>query len=150
MNIEFDLHQFKHNRRYWIALAVLVGLTALILLGRQITPAGERVFSWQEWQVFQARQVYTRELADLTAETSRLSGLLQSTPDPARAQIICDQAVSTADGVTSTSLTGGAARLRTAAQETLNWSIGLVDYNIAAAAVQQAADWLAQAALEVE
>ena len=150
MNIEFDLHQFKHNRRYWIALAVLAGLAALILLGRQITPAGKRVFSWQEWQVFQARQVYTRELADLTAETSRLSELLQSAPDPARAQIICDQAVSTADGVTSTSLTGGAARLRTAAQETLNWSIGLVDYNIAAAAVQQAADWLAQAALEVE
>lgn len=150
MNIEFDLHQFKHNRRYWIALAVLAGLAALILLGRQITPAGGRVFSWQEWQVFQARQVYTRELADLTAETSRLSGLLQSAPDPARAQIICDQAASAADGVTSTSLTGGATHVRTAAQETLNWSIGLVDYNTAAAAVQQAADWLAQAALEVE
>ena len=150
MNIEFDLHQIKHNRRYWIALAVLVGLTALILLGRQITPAGKRVFSWQEWQVFQARQIYTRELAGLMAETSRLSELLQSVPDPARAQIICEQAASTADDVTSTSLSGGADRLRTAAQETLDWSIGLVNYNTAAAAVQQAADWLAQAALEVE
>ena len=135
MELELDLHP----RWNWIGLlaVIAVAMVAIGALGRAVTPQGEKLLTWSEWQVRQARQAYLEELDLLRQDAEKLSGLLANTPDPVRAQLAAGQvAEHTSEG--QAALTVQRAALAEAALFIQEWAMGAGEYEPARAALEQA------------
>ncbi|MDT8896642.1 hypothetical protein QYE77_00055 [Thermanaerothrix sp. 4228-RoL] len=140
--MEIDVSEIKKGNLILvgIGLALLLGL---MFLGRAFTPEGNRLLTWQEWQVRKLRQAYRAERLRLLEDTNRLAELLESgVPDPARAQVVV-QGVrhDLAEGKVET-LADERQRVADAAQAVLDWASGIGDYNAAVEAVQKALEVL--------
>ncbi len=140
--MEIDLSGVKKGN--WalagFGLALLLGL---MLLGRAFTPNGNRLLTWQEWQVRKLQQAYRAERLILLKDVNHLAELLASgAPDPARAQVIV-QGIrrDLADGKVE-SLANARQKVADAAQAVLDWASGVGDYNAAVEAVQRALEAL--------
>ena len=90
--VELDLTSLSSNWQY-VALVVLVALVGLGWLGKTVTPEGNRVLSWPEWEIRKARQTYGVELGQLQKDTDDLAGLINGRPDAVRAQVVSDRIV---------------------------------------------------------
>lgn len=133
--MEIDLSGVK--KEGWtlagIGLAVII---MLMLLGRAFTPPSGGLLTWQEWQIRKARQAYLAERQELRLTAERLAALLTAAPDPARAQVVVQEARQrVAQGRVET-LQGERETLLLAAQAVLDWASGMGDYNRAVDAVQ--------------
>ncbi len=140
--MEIDLSGVKKGN--WalagIGLALLLGL---MFLGRAFTPEGNRLLTWQEWQVRKLRQAYRAERLILLKDVNRLAELLAGgAPDPARA-LVTVQGVrrDLADGKVE-ALADEREKVAAAAQAVLDWAGGIGDYNAAVEAVQRALEAL--------
>lgn len=147
--MEIDLSGFNLNlsgfkKGNWMLAGIgLIVLLAFMLIGRAFTPEGGRVLSWQEWQIRKLQKAYRAERAALLENTNRLAELLEgNNPDPARAQVVV-QAVrrDLANGKVET-LTDERQKVADAAEAVLGWASGMVDYNFAVDAVNQALEAL--------
>ncbi len=129
--MEIDLSGVKKDN--WglagIGLALLLGL---MFLGRAFTPEGNRLLTWQEWQVRKLQQAYRAERLRLLEDANRLAELLSSEPDPARAQIAWVLGVrrDLQNGRVE-ALADERQRVADAAQAVLDWASGIGDYNAA-------------------
>ena len=146
--MEIELTGLKRiiRQNLWVAALLLIPVILVLgWLGVRYTaadPAGyPLVLSWSEWQVIQAKQVYTAELDTLRREATGLVDLLNQEPDPVRAQI-------TAERIARSYSKGQAALayqrelLTTAAGAIQTWSVGAMPLEQAQAALQQALDAL--------
>jgi len=139
--MEIDLSGVKKGN--WalagIGLALLLGV---MFLGRALTPAGNHLLTWQEWQVRKLQQAYRAERLLLLEDTNRLAELLAGEADPARVQVTV-QGVrrDLADGKVE-ALADERQKVADAAQAVLDWASGIGDYNVAVEAVQGALEAL--------
>ncbi|WP_322508117.1 hypothetical protein [Anaerolinea sp.] len=139
--MEIDLSGVKKGN--WMLTGIgLIVLLALMFLGRAFTPEGNRLLTWQEWQVRKLQQAYRAERLLLLEDTNRLAELLAGEADPARVQV-------TVQGVRRHLAQGGVESLADerqkvadAAQAALDWASGIGDYNAAVEAVQKALEAL--------
>ncbi len=141
--MEIDLSGVKKEKEKWvlagIGLALLLGV---LFLGRAFTPEGNRLLTWQEWQVRKLRQAYRAEHLVLLEDANRLAELLAGKPDPARAQVVIqDVRRHLAEGKVET-LASARQQVADAAQFVLDWVSGVGDYNAAVEAVQRALEAL--------
>lgn len=140
--MEIDLSGVKKGN--WalagIGLALLLGL---MFLGRAFTPEGNRLLTWQEWQVRKLRQAYRAERLILLKDVNHLAELLAGgAPDPARALVTVQEVRrDLADGKVE-ALADEREKVAAAAQAVLDWAGGIGDYNAAVEAVQRALEAL--------
>jgi len=132
--MEIDLSSLK---RTWLYGAIFV-VTVLLLLGRAFTPENGRLLSWHEWQVRKLRQAYHSERKVLLADTQRLAELLESNPDPARAQVEIQLIRSHLTSQKVEALAEARKAVGEAAQAALDWASGVGEYNAAVQAVENA------------
>jgi hypothetical protein len=145
MELELDFSR-KWNLGAWLP-ALLVFLIGLATLGYYTTPAGEKVLTWDEWQVLQARRAYQSELRVLRQDTEILAGLLENTPDVVRAQLAIEQVTrDTASG--QEALIDERQVLYEAALAVRDWAAGAVDRPEAEAILNTAIQILVQAGAE--
>lgn len=132
--VEIDLSGVKKDGLVWAGIGLVI-LLGLMLLGRAFTPEGNRLLTWQEWQVRKLQQAYRAERLALLEDTNRLAELLTSEPDPARAQVVV-QGVrrDLADGKVE-ALADERQQVADAAQAVLDWASGVGDYNAAVEAL---------------
>ena len=124
-----------------LALFVLLGLGAL---GRAVTPSGDRLLTWDEWTLLQARQAYQRELAALRGDAEALAGLLAQSPDPVRAQLLAERVLAhTASGQPALDLPRQA--VAAAAQALRDWAAGAGERSAAEDTLAEAVWLLAEA-----
>lgn len=139
--MEIDLSGVRRDSRMLAGVALVVML-ALMFLGRAFTPEGNRLLTWQEWQVRKLRQAYQAERLILLEDVNRLADLLAGNPDPARAQVAV-QGIRRhlAEGRVE-ALAHARRKVADAAQAVLDWASGVGGYNAAAEAVQGALEAL--------
>ncbi len=130
--MELDLSDYR-----WplIALAALLLLAALGWLGYTYTPAEEKPLTWSEWQVFKARSAYLDELGKLQGAAESLAGLLDSMPDPVRAQIIAGS-IQRQASQGQPALLYQREKLALAAQAVSDWAVGALDRDSARQALE--------------
>jgi hypothetical protein len=139
MQLEWDLSD--RHAQVWGA-GVLLGLLLLFgWIGSSVTRTGPdglpRLIGWSDWRLLQAEQAFRAERAALQLEVNLLIELLNTSPDPVRAQM-------TADRITRQYASGQPAlshqRLLVvqAAQAVLDWTVGVVPYAGAQQAVTAA------------
>lgn len=87
MEIEIE---WKGLSALWIG-AIVAAVVLLGVLGRAVTPEGGRVLTWEEWQIYRARQEYRRELQDLQRACDEMAELLNRPLDPLRALTVTDR-----------------------------------------------------------
>ncbi|MEJ5200653.1 MAG: hypothetical protein WHV66_00355 [Anaerolineales bacterium] len=137
--MEIDLSRLKDEEKQliWIGVALLL-LVGLILLGRYYT-TGERVLTWQEWQVRKAERLHRSEWLTLKEQAENLAMVLaEDEPEPVRAALVARGAIQKAEGIKSATLDDEVAALISAAEAVTDWSIGSLDYNTAVSAVMNA------------
>jgi hypothetical protein len=106
----------------WIVL-VLGLLSGMIFLGKSVTPQGGKVLTWSEWQILLAHRSYEKELVQLQQDAEILAELVKQSPDPVRAQFICDRITThTLDG--QAALTVQRSALAEAADAVQQWAVG--------------------------
>ncbi len=125
MEIELDLSNTGS-----FALVLIGVLIVFAFIGHTVTPPDGRVLTWTEWQVYQARREFYREVEILQAEAQRLSVLLQKR-DPVRTQLAVQRLRGRLEEVNSPALAAPKARLLEASQAVLDWAQGMGDYNAA-------------------
>lgn len=141
MEIEFDSKRWNPAVALLILLVASIGLGAL---GRAITPEGDRLLAWSDWQVLRARQAYRAELAQLRLDAEALAGLLNLAPDPVRAQMLADQVLNhTAEG--QDALAAQRLAISDAALYVRDWAVGTADYATAQEALSYAFQVLQEA-----
>ena len=142
MELELDFSK-KWNLTAWLP-ALLLMLLGLGMLGYFSTPPGDKLLTWTEWRVLQARRAYGAELHLLRQHAEALSALLHDSPDVVRAQLAVEQAArDTADGQEAL-----AAEREAVYQATLavrDWAAGAADQPLAEAALEQAVQLLDEA-----
>jgi len=123
----------------WVAVLLITVMVAVGLgaLGRLVTPAGDKLLTWSEWQVLQARHAYRQELSRLRQDVEALAGLLDQSPDPVRAQLVAEQALAHSQ-VGQETLAPQRQAVALAAEALRNWAVGAEDRQIAVAALLQA------------
>lgn len=139
--MEIDLSGVKKGN--WMLTGIgLVAMLALLVLGRAFTPEGNRLLTWQEWQVRKLQRAYQAERLSLLEDTNRLADLLAGKPDPARA-LVTVQGVRRhlAQGRVE-ALADERQKVADAAQAVLDWASGVGDFNTAVEAVQRALEAL--------
>jgi hypothetical protein len=142
MEVELEFNKSWHW--YWLLPLTLLVLAGLGALGRIVTPPGEKLLTWSEWQVLQARQAYRRELIVLHQDVETLADLLSAGPDPVRAQLAVEQVlVHTQQGQEMLVTQREAVTL--AATALRDWAIGADDRQTAVTALDQAIQSLEQA-----
>jgi len=143
--MEVDLSGLKKDAAvYGVLVAVL--LVGLMLLGRAFTPEGNRLLTWQEWEVRKLRQAYRAEWLRLLEDVNRLAELLsEDTPDPARAQVVVQSVRRNLLEGKVEALADERQQVASAAQSVLDWASGIGDYNVAVEAVQKALTALEEA-----
>lgn len=136
--MEVDLSGLRKDAAvYGVLVAVL--LVGLMLLGRAFTPEGNRLLTWQEWEVRKLRQAYRAEWLRLLEDVNRLAELLsEGTPDPARAQVVVQSVRRNLPEGKVEALADERQQVASAAQAVLDWASGIGDYNVAVEAVQKA------------
>ena len=87
MEIEIE---WKGLSSLWIG-AIVVVVVLLGVLGWMVTPEGGRVLTWEEWQIYRARQEYRRELQDLQRACEEMAGLVNKPLDPLRVLTVTDR-----------------------------------------------------------
>lgn len=134
--MEIDL---SHSGKGWLAgVIILVTMTGLALLGKAFTQ-GDSVLTWQEWQVRKLQRAYQTEHSRLVQDAVTLADLLNSSaPDPARVQVQLDAMRKHWQQGGVASLAPSRAALEQAAQAVQDWSIGIVERDVAILAVQNA------------
>ncbi len=139
--MEIDLSGVKKDGFIWAGLGLVI-LLGLMLLGRAFTPEGNRLLTWQEWQVRKLQQAYRAERLALLEDVNRLAELLAGEPDPARAQVVVQSVRRDLQAGTVETLADERQRVADAAQAVLDWASGVGDYNAAVDAVQSALEVL--------
>ncbi|RCK72758.1 MAG: hypothetical protein ANABAC_1292 [Anaerolineae bacterium] len=137
--MEIDIsHLGKHQKTtLWAGLGFGV-LIVLALLGRYYTP-GERVLTWQEWQIRKAERLHKTEYALLCQQMNRLAEVLaEKSPEPIRAALIARDVIAKTNTVKSPSLGQHHQAVVNAAQDVSDWGAGLLDYNTAVEAITEA------------
>ena len=128
-----------------IVISLLIALPALIVLGRAFTPIPPRPVTWTDWQVRQARAVYTAELTSLRRDAEALAALVNApTPDPVQAQIMAEQ-ISSRWQSGLPALSERRSVLVSAAQAVSDWAVGATPREPAEQAVQAALQSLEEA-----
>ncbi len=87
MEIEIE---WKGLSALWIG-AIVAAVVLLGVLGRAVTPEGGRVLTWEEWQIYRARQEYRRELQELQQACDEMAELLNRPLDPLRVLTVTDR-----------------------------------------------------------
>lgn len=87
MEIEIE---WKGLSALWIG-AIVAAVVLLGVLGRAVTPDGGRVLTWEEWQIYRARQEYRRELQELQQACEEMAGLVNKPLDPLRVLTVTDR-----------------------------------------------------------
>jgi hypothetical protein len=142
MELELDFSK-KWNLAAWLP-ALLIILLGLGAMGYYNTPAGNKLLTWSEWQVLQARRAYQSELKLLRQDVEVLSELLQGQPDVVRTQLAADRVVQdTAAG--QEALAGERQAVAIAAQTVRDWAAGTAERSQAEAALSDAIQALDQA-----
>jgi len=145
MELELDFSK-KWNLAAWLPALLLV-LFGLGTLGYFTTPAGDKVLTWTEWQVLQARRAYQSELKVLRMDAEILAVLLQDSPDVVRAQLAANQvAQDTSAG--QEALADERQALYVAALLVRDWAAGTVDRPEAEAALSAAIQALDEASTQ--
>ena len=146
MEIEFDGLNLNAKTLVWIVLIPVLILFGFV--GENYTAVSKegrpQALSWGEWRIYQEERAYQEELNDLRSEADLLAGMLNSSPDPVRAQITADRITSQYDEGQD-ALAIQREYLIAAAQAVSNWSAGVVDLAAAQAAVQEAVKLLTPA-----
>jgi hypothetical protein len=139
IDILLDAEKWKAGRYaliFWVLL-VLGLLAGLVFLGRSLTPAGDRVLSWSEWKILLAHRAYAKELAQLQQDVQVLSGLVSQSPDPVRAQVVCDRILAQAQAG-EPALAVSREALSSASSAVEQWAIGAATHDEALTALQAA------------
>ncbi len=128
----------------WVKAGLaLVALILLLLMGRAVTPDGDRLLTWQEWQVRKLQTAYQAEYRALLAETTRLAELLSDgQPNPARAQVVVQSVRRNLASQKVETLATERNQVAQAAQAVLAWASGIGEYNTAVNAVNAALEAL--------
>lgn len=140
MEIDFsDLNVSQHG--LLIGLGTLVALVVLLALGwvgQPVTPYSAegqpRFFTLADWHLLQAERAYQRELGVLRADAGRLAQFLNGAPNPVEVQLAVEEIQRhTASG--ETALAPARQALRATAGLVLDWSVGVLAREEAAAAL---------------
>lgn len=139
--MEIDLSGFKKGN--WMLAGIgLIILLALMLIGRAFTPEGDRLLTWQEWQIHKLQKAQRVERQQLLEDANRLADLLADEADPARVQVVVQDVRRNLSKGTVEVLADERRKVADAAQAVLDWAIGIGDYNAAVNAVQEALEAL--------
>ncbi len=145
MELELDFSK-KWKLIAWLPALLLI-LFGLGMLGYYTTPASDKVLTWSEWQVLQARRSYQSELKMLRQDAEILAELLQGTPDIVRAQLTTDRiAQDTSTG--QEALVDERQVLYDAALAVRDWAAGTIDRSEAEAALNTAIQTLDEAGMQ--
>ncbi len=132
--MELDLSQY---RWFLIALAAILLLAGLGWLGYTFTPGEDQLLTWSEWQVTKAQRAYQDELGQLQEAVDSLAALLETRPDPVRAQLVAERIQRlTSEG--QPALQYPREKLALAAQAVSDWAVGASEYEVARLAVEEA------------
>jgi len=145
MEIEIDLKSFSS---LGIALAIVV-LLILGLVGYAVTPEGNRILTWEDWQVQKAHLAYRREVGALQTAVDRLAQVVNRSPDPLRAQMTADRVLRDLDEVRLAVLEPAKGAVSEAALAVRAWALG-GERDAAVQAVARAVEVVQQAAEEVK
>lgn len=143
MEIEVDLNGLKLSN--WIAIAIALVLVILGVVGYRVTPEGNRILTWEDWQVHQAHQAYRREVGVLQSALDRLAQVVNRTPDPLRAQMTADRVLRDLDAVRLAVLEPAKGAVGEAALAVRAWALG-GEREAAVQAVARAVEVVQQAA----
>ena len=143
MEIEIDLKELKPSNL--VLILGLLGLIVLGVVGYTVTPQGNRLLTWEDWQVRKAQVTYRREVGVLQTAVERLAQMVnRETPDPLRAQIVAERVLRDLDGVTLEMLTPTRQAVADAALAVQMWAVG-GEWTTAREAVERAAQAVAEA-----
>lgn len=139
IDVLVDTEKWKAGRYqiiFWV-LMVLGLLAGLIFLGRSLTPEGNKVLTWPEWQICLAQKAYQKELGMLQKDVEVLVEIVNQPPDPVRAQIVCDKiSEQLIEGQPALAMSRTA--LAQAAVSVEQWSVGAISRGEALTALQAA------------
>lgn len=121
---------------YLLVIVTLLMLSGLGCLGKAVTPDDLRLFSWEEWQIYQAHRQLAVEEELITGVFSDLSDLLNYPPDPIRAQFTMNRILELHDEIHSPSSLLHYDALLAAAGSVQDWSMGIGELDVARQAVQ--------------
>ncbi len=139
--IELDFSAWKDGRLAgWIALALLA-IVMLGLLGRTVTVSG-RALTPTEWPILQENRAYRSAWTRMSRGLSDIEALLQSDPDPVRAQVIVESALSRLSDLTV--LEDQHHAVEAAGQAVIAYARGVEDRATAVSAVNTARQALNQ------
>lgn len=146
MEIEVDLNGLKLSN--WIAIAIALVLVILGVVGYRVTPEGNRILTWEDWQVRRAHLEYRREVGVLQGALDRLAQVVNRTPDPLRAQMTADRVLRDLDAVRLALLEPAKGAVGEAALAVRAWALG-GEREAAVQAVARAVEVVQQAAEDV-
>lgn len=146
MEIEVDLNGLKLSN--WIAIAIALVLVILGVVGYRVTPEGNRILTWEDWQVRRAHLEYRRQVGVLQGALDRLAQVVNRTPDPLRAQMTADRVLRDLDAVRLALLEPAKGAVGEAALAVQAWALG-GEREAAVQAVARAVEVVQQAAEDV-
>lgn len=146
MEIEVDLNGLKVSNLAIVALVAV--LVILGVVGYRVTPEGNRILTWEDWQVRRAHLEYRREVGVLQGALDRLAQVVNRTPDPLRAQMTADRVLRDLDAVRLAVLEPAKGAVGEAALAVRAWALG-GEREAAVQAVARAVEVVQQAAEDV-
>jgi cell division protein FtsB len=132
--MELDL---STHRPLLVVLACVLLLVGFGWLGHACLPSGDRLLTLSEWQVLQASRAYQKELAQLRASAESLAELINTLPDPVRAQLLAENIARLASHG-QPALVYQRDKLTQAAKAISDWAVGALDREGARFALQAA------------
>ena len=132
MEIELSCDLFH----YLLILVTILLLSGFGCLGKAVTPDNLRLFTWQEWQIYQVHRQIAVEEKLITEAFSNLSDLLNHPPDPIRAQFIMNHILDLNNEIHSPSSLLHYDALLIAASYVQDWSMGISELDAAQEANQ--------------
>jgi len=150
MEIEIDLKAERKQTMLALGAGMLLALlVTLALLGRAVTPAGNRLLTFADWRLLQAERAYQQELETLQTDALQLAEALNGNPNPVAVQMLVERIRRHTDSG-SQSLSQARTALEEAALAVGDWSAGVLDRDTALVSLQQALDLLDGNAFESE
>lgn len=146
MEIEVDLNGLKVSNLAIVALVAV--LVILGVVGYRVTPEGNRILTWEDWQVRRAHLEYRREVGVLQGALDHLAQVVNRTPDPLRAQMTADRVLRDLDAVRLAVLEPAKGAVGEAALAVRAWALG-GEREAAVQAVARAVEVVQQAAEDV-
>jgi hypothetical protein len=150
MEIDFTGFSLKRKPLPTVLLVVLIILllAGLGLFGREVTPEGSTLLTWEDWQVRKVAGQYRVELRKLQQDAEILADLVQRDPDPVRAQVVTDAVFKRLAGGGLSSLEIQRAGMERAAAAVRSWSLGSREKEAAIDLLGQAIQSIKEAADE--